>query len=71
VRQHGAQEEETAKASSLDFDVSASGAEFEQAGFSAVLSVFSAGRRGRASGCETIIPSIQLILSKFSAVLAA
>jgi len=37
VRQHGAQEEEAAKASELGFDASASGGEFEQAVFSALL----------------------------------
>jgi len=47
VRQHGAQEEETAKASSIDFDVSASGAEFEQAAFS-VLSAPRASLSERA-----------------------
>jgi len=49
VRQHGAQEEEAAKASELGFDASASCAEFEQAVFSA----FSVTRATLGSGRET------------------
>ena len=46
MRQHGAQDGEAAKASSLDFDASTSGAEFEQVVFSAVLCVSSPADSG-------------------------
>jgi hypothetical protein len=64
VRQHGAQEGEAAKASPVDFDASASGAEFEQMVIPALLCVSTPADSGTGESvcfcpCESVAISVQ------------